>query len=113
MVLHRHTSKAVVFYDAKYPQLCTEAALHKLIPGSFSLVDAAHLAERLGEGCEILISFHGPYFPKASWRAVLKFLKRGGNLAIFGGMPFARPVDDDGKAEPEQDAYTRQVYLVP
>src|SRR5262249_51525964 len=36
-----------------------------------------------------------------------------GNIALFGGMPFAHPVNEDGEAEPEQDAYTRQLYLGP
>ena len=114
MVSSLNTSNAVVFYDAKYPQLCTEESLYKLVPGSFQIVDAAHLGDHLKGGrCQLLISFHGPYFPKSSWRDLLSFLESGGNLAIFGGMPFAHPVDDDGQVEPEQDAYTRQIYLGP
>jgi hypothetical protein len=113
MVSLIHTSHTVVFYDPEYPQLCTEATLHKLVPGSFQVVSAADLAEHLGRECTLLLSFHGPYFPKAAWRALLSFLEKGGNLAIFGGMPFACPVNEDGTIEPEQDAYTRQVYLGP
>jgi hypothetical protein len=103
----------VVFYDPQYPQLCAEATLHKLVPGPFQLVDAAHLADYLNGECQFLLSFHGPYFPKACWQEVLGFLKRGGNLAVFGGMPFTRPIDAEGNIEPEQDAYLRQIYLGP
>ncbi len=113
MVLLLNASGTVVFYDPQYPQLCAKESLYKLVPGSFQLVDAAHLANQLNEGCEFLLSFHGPYFPKTSWQALSGFLERGGNLAIFGGMPFTCPVDDEGNIEPEQDAYLRQIYLGP
>lgn len=113
MVSHTRTGNTIVFYDPQYPQLCSRATLDQLVPGPFQLVDAGNLGEFLhGEG-ELLISFHGPYFPKAAWSSVLRFLEAGGNLAIFGGMPFARPVDSEGSIEPEQDAYTRQLFLGP
>lgn len=113
MVSHFHTNSTVIFFDPEYPQICAEATLRKLVPGSPHIVDAAHLAERLSGDCEFLISFHGPYFPRASWQAILSFLERGGNLAVFGGMPFVRPVDENGNIEPEQDVFTRQIYLGP
>ncbi len=113
MVSHLDTNDTVVFHDPAYPQACAATTLHKLVPGPFEVTDAAHLAERLNAGCKLLISFHGPYFPKACWRALLRFLEGGGNIVIFGGMPFARPVNEGGEVEPEQDAYTRQVYLGP
>src|SRR5579884_298870 len=113
MVSHLQKRDTVVFHDPEYPQACTYATLHKIIPGPFDLTDAAHLAERLDGGCKVLLSFHGPYFPKAAWKALLRFLENGGNIALFGGMPFARPVNEDGTVEPEQDTYTRQVYLGP
>ncbi|MBV9229063.1 MAG: hypothetical protein JOZ18_07095, partial [Chloroflexi bacterium] len=103
----------LVFHDPAYPQGCAAGTLNKLVPGSFELIDAAHLGQRLDGGCKLLLSFHGPYFPKASWRSVLRFLEGGGNIAIFGGMPFACPVNESGEVEPEQDAYTRQIYLGP
>ncbi len=113
MVSHIHASNTVVFHDSTYPQFCAGTTLHRLIPGSFKLASAGELAELLGEDCKLLLSFHGPYFPKAAWQAIVAFLERGGNLAIFGGMPFTRPVCADGSVEPEQDTYTRQVYLGP
>lgn len=113
MVSHSPTCKILVFYDQQYPQCCAVETLHSLVPGPFQLVDAAQLAEELHNGAHLLVSFHGPYFPKSSWQALLHFLERGGNLAIFGGMPFAHPINDDGEIEPEQDAYTRQLHLGP
>ena len=37
----------VVFYDEHYPQICTDATLSRLVPGSFQTVGAAELAEQL------------------------------------------------------------------
>ena len=102
---HVHTSDVLVFHDPAYPQSCSASTLQQLVPGTFEMVDALHLAPRLRVGCKLLISFHGPYFPKTAWNAVLRFLEEGGNIAIFGGMPFAHPVNDDGVIELEQDAY--------
>jgi hypothetical protein len=113
MLSHLPTSTTVVFSDPHYPQLCASATLPRLVPGSFQTANAAELPEALAQGCTLLVSFHGAYFPKTAWSAVLGFLERGGNLAVFGGMPFTRPVTDDRQIEPAQDAYTRQIYLGP
>lgn len=113
MVLQMHTDNPLVFYDPSYPQCCSEDTLTALIPGSFRCASARDLAAALDQECTLLISFHGAYFPKSAWRAILAFLERGGNLAIFGGMPFTRPVTDDGQIELEQDSYTRQIHLGP
>ncbi len=113
MIVNRQTSSMVVFYDPGYPHIFSEAALAKLIPSAFQITDAANLAAKLERGITLLISFHGPYFPKQAWPAILRFLKGGGNIAMFGGMPFTRPVDGEGTIEPEQDCYTKQLYLGP
>src|SRR5689334_13641638 len=103
----------IVFHEPSYPHLYTETTLARLIPGEFQVADAAELATKLARGCRTLISFHGPYFPKESWNAILNFLEAGGNLVVFGGMPFTRPIRSDGSAEPEQQTYTDQLYLGP
>ena len=36
-----------------------------------------------------------------------------GNLAVFGGAPFVRPVRADGTVEEEQFAYTKELFLGP
>ncbi len=114
MIANRQTSSIIVFHDPGYPHISSEATLVKLIPGEFQITDAANLAPRLEKGAyTLLLSFHGPYFPKQAWSAILRFLKEGGNIAMFGGMPFTQPIDTDGTIEPEQDSYTKQLYLGP
>ncbi len=103
----------MVFHDPAYPQSYAQSALNALLPCEFQITDAAHLAMNLEENCQLLVSFHGPYFPKEAWRDIVHFLKQGGSIAFFGGMPFTRPVREDGSIEPEQDAYSKQVYLGP
>jgi hypothetical protein len=102
-----------VFHDPDYPGACSYTTLTRLIPGEFQVVGAADLVTSLQAECTILISFHGPYFPKDAWNALLRFFETGGNLAIFGGMPFTHPIDADGTIEPEQQAYTDQLSLGP
>jgi hypothetical protein len=88
MIANRQTSSIVVFHDPGYPHISSEATLAKLIPGEFQITDAAHLASVLARGeAKLLLSFHGPYFPKQAWPAILRFLKEGGNVAMFGGIP--------------------------
>ncbi len=103
----------IVFHELSYPHLYTETTLARLIPGEFQVAGAAELATKLAEGCRTLISFHGPYFPKEAWSTILSFLEAGGNLVVFGGMPFTRPIRPDGNLEPEQQTYTDQLYLGP
>src|SRR5437764_3167757 len=108
-----NTSSIVVFHDPGYPHVYAEATLAELVPGEFQITDASGLATALERECTLLISFHGPYFPRQAWGAILRFLKEGGNIAMFGGMPFTRPIDSDGRIELEQDSYTKQMYLGP
>src|SRR6266567_719932 len=101
MTTNIQTSSIVVFHDPGYPHIYSEATLAKLIPGEFQITDAATLAPMLERGeWKFLISFHGPYFPKQAWAAILRFLEGGGNIAMLGGMPFTHPIDTDGTIEP-------------
>ncbi|HEY5003819.1 MAG TPA: hypothetical protein VII61_11740, partial [Ktedonobacteraceae bacterium] len=105
--------KVLVFHDPAYPHIVSQVAFTQLLPCEFQMTDASDLSKKLEAGCRLLVSFHGPYFPKQAWTAIHRFLEHGGSIAIFGGMPFSRPVREDGYIEPEQDAYSRQLYLGP
>ena len=105
--------KVLVFHDSAYPHISTPTAFTQLLPCEFQIADASDLSTKLEAGCRLLVSFHGPYFPKQAWTAIHRFLEQGGSIAIFGGMPFSRPVREDGYVEPEQDAYSKQLYLGP
>lgn len=107
------STKILVFNEQLYPLACSTETISKLLPTAYDLAEASNLAHKLADGYSTLVSFQGPYFPKQAWPAILRFLERGGNLAIFGGVPFSRPVAENGLVEPEQQAYTRKLYLGP
>lgn len=107
------SSRILIFHDLAYPGAIKKDVLNRLVPLAHHLSDAAHLTAQLEEGCTLLVSFHGPYFPRDAWPAILRYLERGGNLACFGGMPFTRPVTPDGQVEPEHEGYTSQLFLGP
>lgn len=113
MVAHTSPNGVLVFHDPAYPRACAREALQELVPFPFEVCGADELAARLEAGCRLLISFQAPVFPEAAWPALLRFLEGGGHLALFGGMPFSRPVTEAGEVEPEQEAYTRQLSLGP
>ncbi|HEX2913369.1 MAG TPA: beta-galactosidase [Chloroflexia bacterium] len=112
-VAHRSIGRVIIFNDPAYPQACSEEFLNTLVPGPFVTAEATDLAAKLTDDCTTLISFHGPYFPRQAWPSILRFLQRGGNLAVLGGVPFTRPVDPDYRVESEQQSYTRQLFLGP
>ncbi len=113
MAAQKNDVRTLVFYDPSMPHTCDLALVSELVPEPFEAVTSAHLARKLTEGYYTLVSLHGPYFPKSAWPAILHFLEGGGNCAILGGMPFSRPVTAAGTVEPEQDSYTRQLFLGP
>lgn len=113
MSFHDLARRILVFHDPDYPGACSSETLAELLPAAFEITGAPDIAGELERGCALFISFHGPYFPKQSWNATLKYLQAGGNFAAFGGMPFLHPVAADGSIEPEQDSYTKQIFLGP
>jgi len=107
------TLRILVFNEPSYPMACAETTIAELIILPYQIVGVQNLADELTKDCGTLISFQGPYFPKSSWPVILDFLERGGNLAILGGMPFSRPVNSTGQAEPSQQTYTTELFLGP
>jgi hypothetical protein len=45
----------------------------------------------------LLVLPYGSAFPEESWPAIKSFLDRGGNLLVFGGMPFTRATYRDAR----------------
>src|SRR5882724_2846929 len=107
-------NKLLVFAEPGYPGISSPSLLARLIPGEYELVNATEIGKTLqSAACSLLISFHGAYFPKEAWPQIVRYLENGGNLAIFGGMPFKRPMRPDGSIEIEQQAYCTELFLGP
>ena len=113
MGFHDLAKRILVFHDPNYPGACSSETLAELLPAAFEIAGANDIVKELERGCALFVSFHGPYFPKQSWNAILSYLRDGGNFAAFGGMPFLHPISADGAIEPEQDSYTKQIFLGP
>jgi hypothetical protein len=101
----------IAFHDPTFPGAISDTTLIALLPPSARLVGAEELVNALNGDARTLVSFHGAYFPKTAWTAIMDLCRRGGNLAIFGGPPFAHPVRHDGTVEPETNAYSADLFL--
>ncbi|MBB3127053.1 hypothetical protein FHS19_001707 [Paenibacillus rhizosphaerae] len=108
----------IIFYDQTFPYggvRPDEASLQKL--ASFGeIVGVEELAGRLdrAEPAETMVWLHGPYFPKASWSVIVRFLERGCGFVHIGGSPFRIPVyssENGWIEEREQPAYHQRLRI--
>ena len=94
-------SDVVVFGEARFPAADSAAPstqqLNALFSGS-SIVGAEQLGNALAStSARLLVLPYGSAFPEESWTAVKRFLDRGGNLLVLGGMPFTRAAYRDSE----------------
>ncbi|MDQ6417948.1 beta-galactosidase [Paenibacillus sp. LHD-117] len=103
--------KTLLFYDTSFPyegQRPSEEAINGASAWA-EIANADTLADRLSEGgFATIVYLHGAYFPKSAWNEIRAFLASGGGLVFAGGVPFRKPVVQDGdgwRVEREQIAY--------
>ncbi|SDR98930.1 Beta-galactosidase GanA [Paenibacillaceae bacterium GAS479] len=105
----------VAFYDSSFPFPGQRPAEQQLLPLANRITGAEELASRLDEEQpDSLLMLHGPYFPKAAWRAIMAHLKRGGGLVTIGGIPLRIPVGigaNGWEPEAEQTAYHQAIGI--
>ena len=86
-------SAAVVFSEPEFPVADStgpSAQFAATLPGAH-LADADHLSAALAaDSTHLLVLPYGSSFPEDAWPAIKQFLDHGGNLLVFGGMPFTR-----------------------
>ena len=110
-------SKFLLLYDANFPfdGQRPEASFFKYLPDTITITTVNQLSEELdSEQYSCLIHLHGAYFPKQSWPAIVRFLKKGKGLLHAAGAPFKRPVswtETGWKLEDEQTAYHQQLHI--
>lgn len=109
--------QTVIFLDHSFPcdGVCpNDRELQDAWPEA-RICGAQELGEALADArVSCLVMLHGSYFPKASWPAILAFLRRGGGLVHVGGAPFKIPVDDAPEGfihRGEETAYHQQLYI--
>jgi hypothetical protein len=94
-------SAVVVFSEPGFPVADSAVAstqqMAAMLPGS-QLAGADHLRDALAApATRLLVLPNGSAFPEDSWPDIKRFLDRGGNLLVFGGMPFTRAGYRDSK----------------
>jgi hypothetical protein len=110
------TSGTVLFWEDGFPTTDTTpliAAQAQHLLAGIVRADSKSLATSLSTA-DLLILPYGSSFPEVCWRAIEEFLQRGGNLAVLGGKPFARPAYwKDGRWElrAETLAYSRALRI--
>jgi len=106
----------VLFWEDGFPSSDTTPLIPSQAERPFSGIDRADsktLATALTTAT-VLILPYGSAFPEYDWTAIEEFLRRGGNLVVLGGKPFARPAyQKDGRWElrPETLAYSRALRI--
>ncbi len=91
----------VVFSEPGFPAADSAAPSEVQLAALFSganKVGADQLPAVLSsQSAHLLVLPYGSAFPEEVWPAIKSFLDRGGNLLVFGGMPFTRAAYRDAK----------------
>jgi Cellulase (glycosyl hydrolase family 5) len=111
-------SRVIVFWEEGFPSADTAAPsradLSAILSGA-SFISADALSDALAsEETGLLLLPYGSAFPEKQWDAIRKYLERGGNLLVLGGMPFTRAVYKDGGAwrmRPAIQSFARSLFL--
>jgi hypothetical protein len=108
--------KTIVFFDQDFPYTGDRPQdLSRFMPSHVEIVDADRLGAALSqEDVDCYIHLHGPYFPKAAWSSIVKFLRKGKGLVYAGGAPFRIPVisvDGEWQNENEVTAYHQSLHI--
>src|SRR5580658_548771 len=85
-------AKTVVFWQPGFPASDSpapnEAALRTALADA-EFADAGQLTNALAPAeTDLLVLPYGSAWPEADWDAILRYLDRGGNLIVLGGMAF-------------------------
>jgi len=109
-----------VFWETDFPasdgcNVTRELLEQSLTNFSISFLGERDLMARLNtEHFDLLITPYGSAFPKRAWRALLQYLRAGGNWLNLGGVPLSRPVvSANGKwrVEDPQTQYHKQLGI--
>ena len=111
-------TRVIVFWEEGFPSADTappsRANLNAILPGA-SFISADTLSDALAsEETGLLVLPYGSAFPEKQWDTIRKYLDRGGDLLVLGGMPFTRAVYKDGGAwrmRPAIQTFARSLFL--
>jgi hypothetical protein len=105
-----------VFREQGFPSIkATDLPTEALdAPGVVFLSEAELIARLNAHEFDLFINQYGSAFPKRAWRAILVYLRAGGNWLNLGGVPLSRPVvrtASGWRAEPYQASYHKRLGI--
>ena len=109
------TARVAVFREQGFPQIQATDFAPAIAGLPVTYLSEAELIARLNaRDFDLFINPYGSAFPKRAWRALLEYLRAGGNWLNLGGVPLSRPVVRKGSLwnpEPYQASYHKRLGI--
>jgi hypothetical protein len=109
------TRRVALFREEGFPRIQAADFSTALAGLSVTYLSEAELLARLNpREFDLFVNPYGSAFPKRAWRALLEYLRAGGNWLNLGGVPLSRPVVRAGsgwRAEPYRASYHKRLGI--
>lgn len=109
------TKRIAIFQEKGFPLLQAADFSTALAGLPVTYLSEQELIARLNaRDFDLFINPYGSAFPRRAWRAILDYLRAGGNWLNLGGVPLSRPVVRAGsgwRAEPYQASYHKRLGI--
>jgi Beta-galactosidase len=109
------TKRIAVFREEGFPRIQAADFATSIADLPVTYLSEAELIARLNaRDFDLFINPYGSAFPKRAWRAILEYLRAGGNWLNLGGVPLSRPVvraTSGWRAEPYQASYHKRLGI--
>jgi hypothetical protein len=106
------TARIAVFQEQGFPRI---QSADFSVEGSGTFLSEQDLIAQLNaKDFDLFINPYGSAFPKRAWKAILEYLRVGGNWLNCGGVPLSRPVVRTASgwvAEPYQTTYHKRIGI--
>ena len=114
-IARAQTKRVAVFREHGFPRIQAADFRLETVGLPFTFLSEQELIARLNaRDFDLFINPCGSAFPKRGWRAILEYLRAGGNWLNLGGVPLSRPVVRAGagwRAEPYQASYHKRLGI--
>ena len=106
------TNRVAIFQEEGFPRI--QSADFNLDFAGERLGEEALIARLNAKDFDLFVNPYGSAFPKRAWKAILEYLRAGGNWLNCGGVPLSRPVvrtASGWRAEPYQSVYHKRIGI--
>lgn len=112
IVTSRTKRSVAVFHEWGFPRI--QSGDFSFTGLDVTFLSAQQVARLDPREFDLFINPYGSAFPKSAWKAILEYLRAGGNWLNLGGVPLSRPVVREGsgwRAEPYQATYHKRLGI--